>query len=479
MTIERVRLGQARMVMPGIACDQRGVAMGSHLLLLFSSLDMVVKWLAMASGAPGFAEVSGALQVERANAELGQSGFLVRLPARTSGASDPLAKMARMMSGRAFVGGPQQFVRFRDGASATGYDATEVVAGEGLVLYDHSGAQRWTVERGISLLDILTQTPLFIARRPINDESFVLAVPLGLAPAVQRTLWRRGVPASVQQVVSASSSYWLYHCARLPTSLLQLFSQVPGVGVFAMHGERAAVRVGWEHPFALEAFEHCFPPAEFVLFWGHARVERIEQSVAPTPIERTMLPPASPRDVVSARTITHVEGVPPRLVAAPTRRPIQGRYVPRASLPALRAAAYLLPPPVVAVASALTDQGAILLGAEAAAIPVGRGLVTGGPHVWIEEGFTVVPPAEPSALARALGATPERLVIWLADAPPVAFARKHFVPLASYLLTPIAVHDERIVDPPTAETTTSVVVNDELGGFALWGIRPTGTPHGA
>ena len=66
--LEVVTLGQARFNCPGVAADERGVAMGRRILCLFADLQRALGFIRALSRAGALKDVLGTLELEEATA---------------------------------------------------------------------------------------------------------------------------------------------------------------------------------------------------------------------------------------------------------------------------------------------------------------------------------------------------------------------------------------------------------------------------
>src|ERR1700761_93978 len=124
--LEPVALNQTRFNVPGIAPDNRGVALGKQGALLFASVDRLVGFFRIFGDESSLDELLPKLKIHQVRTPLLAREFLVLFAASSSYLVDRAARIAGLLGGLSFTGSGKHFVKYRDGKSPLGYDATSL-----------------------------------------------------------------------------------------------------------------------------------------------------------------------------------------------------------------------------------------------------------------------------------------------------------------------------------------------------------------
>ncbi len=164
--------------------------------------------------------------------------------------------------------------------------------------------------------------------------------------------------------------------------------------------------------------------------------------------------------------------VPLRLApsSAPARR-VAATLVPRDQTGSLKRLIYSLPPASLrGMRIAVTSRGTLVVATgELDVIPLGT-LLTRQAGVLMPLGLEVVPRVSAEVLAAALGHGPGVVTVLTADGPPFQLADTDLKPLERQAIAKLETEAVEVRDVAVGAIGDPTVVNDPLGGFALWGF---------
>ena len=495
MALEHVAHGQTRFMIPGVAPDPRGVVLGRYGLLVFPTLEGVVSWLRLYSHEASLDELMAGLAITRVRTPLASREMMLRIPAISSYTADRAARLARLVGGAIYTGTAKHFVKYRDDRSPLGYDAVDVgalPAGAALMIHGDDFTQSYVVEGELPLARLLFRLSLRQvpgARRLSPDQrtDLVLAVARGLGDGVIRYLWRNKIDGDVGLVAPRSRdasaaltagdrSYLLMKVRNLPERILALLIDTPGIDVFVPLSANVAVAVGWAHPVELGSCASLLPEAAYHLFWPGDRVDILDGPLALsrladlTKIELAIEHAAEP----TARAVTAPEPVAVPLRLAPSAGPLRrvaATLVPPHQTASLKRLVYALPPASLrGLRIASTSRGTLVVASgELDVIPLGT-LLTRHAGVLMPLGLEVVPRVSADVLASALGHGPGVVTVLTADGPPFQLADTDLRVLERRAIAKLEAERVEVHDVAVAGAGEPTVINDPLGGFALWGF---------
>jgi hypothetical protein len=467
--LEVVTLGQARFNCPGVAADERGVAMGRRILCLFADLQRALGFIRALSRAGALKDVLGTLELEEVTAPSGLREVAASFDVAGSYQADGAAAAARAQAGVVYTGTVRHFLPYRDSSRPLGMDVQDAsllsTQEKGYALYQDAGLDRRVPGQRLDVRDLLLRmTPVPLRPKELRDqrpEALFVRVPRGVLPRVQSYLWRRRVDADLSVVrpaqgslfAGAASEIGILRCRDLPAGALTLLEGTPGVEVYVPALENVLVQRGWRHPVALDGCAALFPRDEVVLFAaGRKTVERVAGPLQPVALDDVMdvslrqasgapIPVAS---LLAAQDVAHL-GVEVRLVSDPDARGnAEAAIIPASRLPELLAMVHVLPMALwqgseVALASPWT---VVLAPAGVRAMPLGHALAAIHPRVFLPLGMRFSPRLDGELLSEhfSLGSN-DHLVFFPPPevAPPFAISRGAFVSLSR-----AAVHPEDI-----------------------------------
>lgn len=467
--LEPVTLGQARFNCPGVAADERGVAMGRRLLCLFSDLQRALGFIRALSRAGALKDVLGSLELEEVTAPSGLREVAASFDVAGSYQADGPAAAARAQQGVVFTGTVRHYVPYRDSSRPLGVDLQDASLlssqDKGHALYQDAGLDRRAPGQRLDVRDLLLRmTPVILRPKELRDQrpdALYVRVPRGVLPRVQSYLWRRRVDTELCVVRPAQGSLFggnatevgLLRCRELPPGALTLLEGTPGVEVYVPAVENVLVQRGWRHPVHLDGCAALFPREEVILFAaGRRTVERLAGPLQMVALDDVMdvdlrqaagapMPAAS---LLPPQDISHL-GVEVRLVPDPLARGnAEAAIIPASRLPELLAMVHVLPAALwqgseVALASPWT---VVLAPAGVRAMPLGHALAAVHPRVFLPLGMRFSPRLDADLLAEhfSLGGN-DHLVFFPPPevAPPFAISRSAFVSLSR-----AAVHPEDV-----------------------------------
>lgn len=448
--LERVALHQTRLRTPGLSLDGRGIALGSHGLFLFPSIDRLVAFFAVYTQSQPLDDLMSKLRVELLRSKLGNREVALIVQIDASERMDSMAEVASLAGGFAFTGGGRFWVQYRDAAAPYGYDLAEVGQTQAAYLLHHSAfSQGYEAERTLDL------RALFLRLSPRRDPSagvepgprWVLAEQ-GLGGALLHYLRRSDVPARVglcewpplSALEDTPVRRYLFEIPAYPPRMDRLFTSTPGLRVFSPVAPGAAVEVGYRHPIQLRAVPSFRGPG-LVLFLGRGE----------TPLELDHLPVMGTLDALVRIDVLRGEPgpaattsrepsplrIPLRLLAsqrAPTD--VSATWIEPAQLPLLRKLLYLLGTDTLRKASlAVSPQGAFLRATRGSQlIPLGHYYRALAPSLYIPAGYETVPSVSPRVLLSAIDVPDGSVIILRHDGSPWVLKEASFVSLETAIL---------------------------------------------
>jgi hypothetical protein len=481
-------------MIPGIAPDPRGVILGRYALLVFPTLEGVVSWLRLYSHEASLDELMAGLQISRVRTPLQSREMVLRIPAISSYTADRAARLARLVGGAIYTGTAKHFVKYRDDRSPMGYDAVDVgalPAGAALMIHGDDFTQSYVVEGELPLARLLFRLSLrqVPGSRRLSTEQrgeLVLAVARGLGDGLIRYLWRNKIDGDVGLVAprardsgaleTGDRSYLLMKVRNLPERILALLLDTPGIDVFVPLSGNVAVAVGWAHPVELSSCASLLPEDAYHLFWPGDRVDILDGPLALSrlaDLTKIDLGGEAAGEPV-ARSVSTPEPVAVPLRLAPSTGPVRrvaATLVPPGQTPSLKRLIYTLPPASLrGLRIAVTSRGTLVVASgELDVIPLGT-LLTRHAGVLMPLGLEVVPRVSPDVLAAALGHGPGVVTVLTADGPPFQLADGELKTLERRAIARLDAETVEVRDVAVRAAGDPTIVNDPLGGFALWGF---------
>jgi hypothetical protein len=447
--LERIALHQTRLRTPGLGLDARGVALGTHGLFLFPSLDRLVAFLAVHTESQTFDDLAAALRIELVESRLGAREVVLIVPAESSDRMDGLARAAALVGAHAFTGGGSHWVQYRDAAAPFGYDLAEVSRAEGAYVVHHQAfTQAYERVRAVDLRAlVLRLSPRVDPSAGTEAGPRYLLAESGVGAALVHYLRRSEVESSVGVVEWPPASpledepirRHLFHVPALPARMSRLTTTTPGIKAYVPVAEGAAVEVGHRHPLELRALPSFRGPG-LVLFHGRGErpleIERLPAMASVRSLARVEIQKAGPLTATSTVAAAEVR-VRLRLLPSPGAiGDVRATFVPRAELPQLRKMAYVLGPESLRQSRvALTEEGAFVLAPPSGdVLPVGRFYRAVTSSVFVPAGYETVPKVAGSTLASALDVPAGHVILLSPDGPARALREADFVPLDRALL---------------------------------------------
>jgi hypothetical protein len=498
-----VGFGQARLTLPGLLPDARGVVSGRELVARFPTLDRLVWFLRLLSGEPAPDELWLGLRVLHGRSALGLREALAVMPNPPGQAADLVARAARSAGGQCFTGTGRHYVQYRDAQAPFGYDTAEVShEGADLTLYatDSTAAYRVVgevpLERVLFGLEPRRLPGSLESLVPVGEGTAVYAtVRRGLGGRIIEHLFRAGVRAEAAlceperpSAFGVSTSFWLIRIEELPPRLAPLLARTPGVVPFTPVLDNVLVASGHSHPIHLEACRALLAGQRLLLFGPPpGGVTALAALPAFTPIGDLVplrVPPVMDAAPAQARSsapapfevplrLEAVVGATPRAVAA---------WVPWAQAAWLRRLCYALPPAALRGHRVALLEPALLVlgggpGSDLGGLPFGQLLDEVAPGILVPVGMRITPLVSPGQLAERLGVSEGTyLVFHSAEAPPVRVLMGQIEPLERHILAQARVEPERAISarrmaPAAEDPTPPDVAHDPLGPWPLWGLR--------
>ncbi|MCS6901636.1 MAG: hypothetical protein RMJ98_18525 [Myxococcales bacterium] len=448
--LERVALHQTRLRTPGLSLDSRGIALGSHGLLLFPSLDRLVAFFAVYTQHQPLDDWMNKLRVELLRSNLGGREVALIVQIDASERMDSMAEVAALAGGFTFTGGGRFWVQYRDAAAPYGYDLSEVSQTQATYQLHHTTFnQGYHVERTIDL------KALFLRLSPRRDPTagteagprWILAEQ-GLGGALLHYLRRSDVQARVgicewpplSALEDTPVRRYLFDLPAYPPRMNRLFTSTPGLRVFVPVAPGAAVEVGYRHPIQLRAIPSFRGPG-LVLFLGRGEA----------PLELPQLPILGTLDALVRMEVFQGDPPPPAVPAgepSPLRIPLRllpslraptdvsAAWIEPAQLPLLRKLLYLLGSDTLRKATlALSDQGAFLRTSRGTQLlPLGHYYRALAPNLYVPAGYETAPAVSPQVLLSAIDVPDGSVVILRHHGAPWVIPESCFVSLETAIL---------------------------------------------
>lgn len=324
--LEPVALHHHGFKIPGLALDARGVAVGSHALVLLTGLERLVSFLRLLSEELVLDELLPGLRIERVRNRLGAQAYVVVIGCGESQGLDRLARVARLVQAPLGVGVGPHFVAYRDRRAPLGYDVDEIAAEpRDYTLYTAAFTQSYTRTGTLPFSRLLAQLDLLplpggargvlaaraaggagqgpgataISQGTALEDELWLTVPPGLLPRVLRYLWERATPAQVALLDAeappepgqppepdgahgpagpdAALRGALVQLRAAPARVLALLTELTALPaaeaprLFLPHGLNYAVELGHEHPLRLRGCQSVFRAEDVYLFTARRR----------------------------------------------------------------------------------------------------------------------------------------------------------------------------------------------------------------
>jgi hypothetical protein len=492
--LEPVAANQTRFVAPGLSADSRGVALGRFCVILLPSIDRVVGLFRGMSERGSLDDLLPSMQVLQVTTPLKSKEFLIQLPVSNSHMADGIAAVSTLMGGLTFTGSSKHFVKFRDSRAPLGYDVDSLHGGRGdYILYASEFVQAYSRDREIPFARLALNLSLEVERndqlRP--EERALLRVEPGLWRVTTSYLHRNNMPCEVAACDAAPTRpgeeprrFYLIRC-RLQQRMEQLFRATPGVEVYRMLTDRAAVQVGFRHPLELNSCSNIFDQGSLYLYSGDRdRLDLVRGDGTADGLAfvsaRSLVQLGQPARVLQTEELARakVEGliVPLRLViAGGPRPPVRACRVPLAQAEWLKKLVYLLPPQVLEGYSVCSTADSIFLynETEVEFIPLGNLFYQVAMGILVPVGYELQPRVHPDVLVQHLGGGRENLLFFRLDDPmPVQLPRSAFGPLTRQALAHVELQPLQPMAVEAASTAAASVSNDPVGTFPLWGFSP-------
>ncbi len=447
--LDRVALHQTRLRTPGISLDAKGIALGGKGLVLLSSLDRLVGFLALYSSSAPLTDILGSLSIDIVKSKLGNREVTLTFAAEGSDRLDRVSELARLSGGYTFTGTSRHFVQYRDAAAPFGYDVREIAPTDApIALYHTQFSQHYDYEKKIDLAKLMLRLEPRVAPSTISDVGpRWICAEAGLGPALIHYFVRSLVDAEVGVAEWPPASEfdegpvrrYLFKLEQVPGRMNALLRSTPGVHVFIPQGPTSAVEMGFEHPVNLRACP-VFPRDGLVLFRGGGRdpivIDKLPALGPVTSFARVHMKQQTGAGVGKGGTLDSV-AVPLKL--APDTDPwrnISATRVDQGHLGLLRQLAYRLGRRALEdTRIAFTEHGAFLVReAGIESIPVGDFYRRIHPRIWVSAGYTPVPAVAPSVLHRAFGSPNDEYVFLDRSGARIGVQISAFVPLEQALL---------------------------------------------
>ncbi len=491
-----VALGQVRFTMPGLAANAQGVVAGRELALRFATMDRLVWFLRLLSGATDLDASWNEMRLWLARSPLGIREMLVIMPIPSTEAADTVAQAARTAGGQCTTGAGRHFVEYRNRRAPLGYDVGEVVREPAdFVFYGADQALGFHSESERSLLRLLLGLDLLrVPGGPDAKRDQPLACTVtarrGLGLPLCQALYQAGVTAKAalcepqeKSAFALAPEFWLFRIDDLPARLLGLVTTTPGLSLFLPVSEGVVVAAGFRHPVNLAACRGLFPdhhlvllsprPASPVVLDPAPHLADIAQLV-PLPQVWTDAPSATPLHVSHGPSLR----MPLRLLRMPnTRAHAKAAYVSGKQVDWLRRVCQALPASVLRGHRVARLEDAILLVADdvLAPLPFGQLLAEAAPGVLVPVGTNLRPALDQAAVARTLGTGAGSLLVFPdTQGKPLRIPAAMLRPLGQAILSELTLDEQpapalALGDEP--EPDRLEVTTDPLGPFALWGLE--------
>ena len=491
-----VALGQVRFTLPGLAANAQGVASGREMALRFATMDRLVSFLRLLSGATDLDASWTEMRLLLARSPLGLREMLVILPVSSVEAADTVAQAARTAGGQCATGTGRHFVEYRNRRAPLGFDVTEVAREPAdLVFYGADQVLGFQAEGERSLLRLLLGLDLIrvpSGTSPKSDRSLACTVTArrGLGMPLCQTLHQAGVKARAalcepqeKSAFGLSAGFWLFCIENLPARHLSLVGETPGLHLFLPVTDGVAVAAGYRHPVNLAACRGLFPdrhlallsprPASPLVLDPAPRLADIAQ-LLPLPQVLTSEQAAVPLQVTRPASLR----MPLRLVGTPgANTRVKAAYVTGNQAEWLRRLCQALPASVLRNHQVVRlEEGVLLISSdELAPLPFGQLLGEAAPGVLVPAGMSLQPAVDGEAMAQALGTGADSLLIFPdAQEKPLRIPTALLRPLGPEILAELSLDARTAPTNPPAVAPWSgslEVVTDPLGPFPLWGVQ--------
>src|SRR5262249_18116133 len=168
--------------------------LGKIAIILFPSLDGVVRWLRLYADEDSLDDLLPATKILRVVSPLKSRACLLVLPATSTYVVDRAARCARLAGGATYTGTSRHFVAYRDERSPYGYDVIDLgspPAGSEYVLHGEEAAQAYVREGEIDVGQLIFRLSLRLVpgAEKLDAEaraSLYLTAASGLAPGLVR-----------------------------------------------------------------------------------------------------------------------------------------------------------------------------------------------------------------------------------------------------------------------------------------------------
>lgn len=447
--LERVALHQTRLRTPGLSLDSRGIALGSHGMLLFPSIDRLVAFFAVYTQNQTLDDLVARLRVELLRSKLGGREVGLIFQVDSSDRLDGMAEVAALAGGYTFTGGGRYWVQYRDAAAPYGYDMAEVAQGQAAYLLHHTTfSQAYEVERPIDLRALFQKlSPQLDPSAGREPGARWLLAEWGLGGAMIHYLRRSDVPARVglcewpppSALEDTPVRRYLFELPSFPQRMNALLTRTPGVRLFVPVSPGAAVEVGYRHPIQLRAVPTFRGPG-LVLFRGRGE----------PPLEIPRMPALGTLDAFSRIRVLQDDAqvaqpggdvpmvrVPLRLM--PSAKPaydVTGSWIPPEQLPLLRKLIYVLGNDTLRKATiAVTQQGAFLRTQKGSQLlPLGYYYRAVAPTLYVPAGYDTMPAVSPRVLVLSIDVPDGSVVLLKAGGGAMVLRESAFRPLEAAIV---------------------------------------------
>jgi hypothetical protein len=498
-----VGFGQARLTLPGLLPDARGVVVGRELVTRFPTLDRLIWFLRLLSGEPAPDELWLGLRILHGRSAVGLREALAVMPNPPGQAGDVVARAARNAGGQCFTGTGRHYVQYRDAHAPFGYDTAEIShEGSDLTLYATDSTAAYQVvgeiafERLLFGLEPRRRPGPLQALLPMGEGTAVyLTARRGLGARLIEHLHRAGVRAEASlcepdrpSAFGVASAFWLMRIEELPPRLAPLVAHTPGVVPYTPVLANVLVASGYAHPIHLEACRAVLAGERVLLFAPPpAGVTVLSASPVFAPVA-DLVPLRVPPVLDTAPTTAHAaapptfevplrlepsSGAPPRVVAA---------WVPWSQAGWLRRLCYALPPAALRGHRVAMLEPALLVlgsgaGGDLGGLPFGQLLDEVAPGILVPVGMRITPAVSPRQLAERLGMVEGTYLVFPdATSAPWRVAAGQIEPLERHILAQARIEQQRPASArrmvaPVEELAPPDVAHDRLGPWPLWGLR--------
>lgn len=499
--LDPVALHQTRFNTPGVVPDGRGVLLGRLGALLFPSVDAMVGFFRIFGEQASLDEILPKLRIEEVRGQGGARQFLVLFHAASSYLVDRAARVSALVGGLTFTGAGKHFVKYRDPRSPLGYDARQLSSDAAdFLLYDDRFTLALTRSRELPFAQLLLRlSPRALPglHEPQVEKVWVLARE-GLARSVLGYLWRtraRAEAAAIEPVAAggpdsarfAGRPRWLLvRVDGITPRLLQLFTDMPGIELYQQAGERCLVQLGYRHPIRLDACASVFESEKLYVFSGTRDAVEVFAEPVLVPVQGLVergfeLDERGP-PVNHATSAAKKVSVPLRLEASEVGDQVSAVLVPWTKAAWLRRLIYAAPQRLLQSAKVIAiHEGLFIVSDEGlSSVPIGTSFWRAAPGVYVPIGYRIEPAVAPDVVASHLGASAQRMVVFLGaadrEAAPIALSTAGMVALGRIALEDLDVEERQ----PTAalgqraEVAPLQVEHGDEGAFPLWGFRDDG-----